>query len=109
MPPNSSFTAVQPTDGDGRVGAALPHYGGKSPRRMAVILKLSGAEFERIIWCRSCPCGRRLGESAKRSMSGHPQIPGYPGGDDAKPNGVIVGREGGSVPGNVGGDWPGRV
>jgi hypothetical protein len=37
---HSSFSAGQPTDGDGRVGAALSHIGGKSPRRMAVILKI---------------------------------------------------------------------
>jgi hypothetical protein len=67
---------------------------------MAVILK--------IIWrAAPAPCGRRLGVSAKRSMSGHPQNVRLSGGDDAKPDGMIVGREGGPAPGNVGGDWPG--
>src|ERR1700761_1680146 len=42
MPLTVAFAPVQPTDGDGRVGAALSHIGWKSPRRMAVILKLSG-------------------------------------------------------------------
>jgi hypothetical protein len=40
MPPTVALAPVQPTDGDGRVGAALSHIGGKSPRRMAVILKI---------------------------------------------------------------------
>ena len=40
-------------------------------------------------------------------MSGHPQNVRLSGGDDAKPDGMIVGREGGPAPGNVGGDWPG--
>jgi len=67
---------------------------------MAVILK--------IIWrAAPAPCGRRLGVSAKRSISGYPQNVRLSGGDDAKPDGMIVGREGGPAPGNVGGDWPG--
>ena len=66
------------------------------------------AQDLRIIWrAAPAPCGRRLGVSAKRSMSGHPQNVRLSGGDDAKPDGMIVGREGGPAPGNVGGDWPG--
>jgi hypothetical protein len=34
---------------------------------------------------------------------------GYRGGDDAKPNGVIVRREGGPAPGKFGGDGLGRA
>src|SRR5271155_1530665 len=66
------------------------------------------AVFLKIIWrAAPAPRGRRLGVSAKRSMSGYPQNVRLSGGDDAKPDGMIVGREGGPAPGNVGGDWPG--
>ena len=75
---------------------------------MAVIFENYLAQDLRIISRRApAPCGRRLGVSAKRSMSGHPQNVRLSGGDDAKPDGMIVGREGGPAPGNVGGDWPG--
>jgi hypothetical protein len=65
-------------------GALARHYhthiGGKSLRRMAVILK--------IIWrVAPAPCGRRLGVSAKRSMSGHhPRNFRESWAEDAKPD-----------------------
>src|SRR5438874_12758765 len=87
MPP-TVLAPVQPTRRIRAPWRALTHIGGKSPRRMAVILK--------IIWrAAPAPCGRRLGVSAKRLMSGHPQNVRLSGGDDAKPDGMIVGREGG--------------
>jgi hypothetical protein len=47
--------------------------------------------LENYLARRSSPCGRRLGVSATRSMSGHPQNVRLSGGDDAKPDGMIVG------------------
>jgi hypothetical protein len=73
MPPTVASAPVQPADGDERVGAALSHIGGKSPRRIAVIFENYLSQDLTIISRRApAPCGRRLGMSAKRSMGGHP-------------------------------------
>ena len=67
-------------------GAALSHIGGKSPRRPAVILRI----IRRAV---PAPCGRRLGVSAKRSMSGHPRNVRESWAEDAKPDEMITGQE----------------
>ena len=91
MPPIIALAPVQPIDGDGRVGAALSHIGGKSPRSMAVIL--------RIIWrAAPAPCRRRLWAYPIRSMSGHhPRNVQEYWAEDAKPDKMIARQESGSA------------
>jgi hypothetical protein len=73
MPPTVALAPVQPTDVTGALARHITHW-----EEVAVP---HGHHFEnylaqdlRIIWrAAPAPCGRRLGVSAKRSMSAYPQ------------------------------------